>query len=161
MEQDAAPARGDERSSPPGRRRGTARGHYRTPARSSLTCGACKGSGESAARRRKENAAMERRAAQRVSPDALAPKGAIESMWRRSALHPLCVGRRAGREYGRARAVKRIGPAELGCLKFGPVIPARERLGMSEKIIRRYCRSDASCRSWRQPADGSARPCAR
>ena len=78
---------------------------------------------------------MERRAAQRVSPDALAPKGAIESMWRRSALHPLCVGRRAGREYGRARAVKRIGPAELGCLKFGPVIPARERLGMSEKIL--------------------------
>src|SRR6185437_10244814 len=29
-----------------GRRWGTARGHYWTPARSSLTCGACKGSGE-------------------------------------------------------------------------------------------------------------------
>jgi len=49
---------------------------------------------------------MERRAAQRVSPDAFAPKGAIELMWRRSALHPFGVGRRAGREYGRARAVK-------------------------------------------------------
>ena len=127
MEQSAAPAGGGRNVPPaPGRRRGSARGHYGSPARSWLTAAGSPGrvgfaawlpfggrrlksrktlaqepGTESAARRWKENAAMERREAPAFSKG----NAATEDLVRRLALHSLCLAE-GKTEDGVSRAAK-------------------------------------------------------